>query len=463
MADSQHIVLVSSPGRCKPDGAYHATPPEGLARLVSWLQARGRRVSVVDSLIEGHSERRPDGASMRYGLSGAEVSRRVAALQPDLIGLSCPFTCTAPDVLEIAKLCRRERPQTPILLGGPHAALNAESILLQEPSVDYVALGEGEVTLAALADELRPGGDPERAPGLAVRTGSGVTRRAMPGLIDLDSLPRPAWDLFDLDAYARAAAPHSGLGSGRRFVPITISRGCRRSCAYCASPQFWGRGQLRTRSPTSVLDEIAWLVSAFGVEEIHLEDDCLLADKEWFLDVLGALADSTIALRLELPNGLDASRMDSRTAALLARAGITRVHLSFEAGPVEVRRHGMSRRLTRDVALAAVRALQEHGLSVRGYFMLGFPGQTVSDMDATVDFALSLGLDDLALFIVTPFPGTPLHESCRREGWLVDADRLIDFRLSVGHIRTADFGPEDTERLRRAGWEAFHAGRHRER
>lgn len=457
------VMLVAPPGRCTSGGSFHAVPPEGVARLAAWLRQARFDVAVLDVLVEGYDVRAGEGRTVRYGLSADEAAARIADHAPQLIGLSCPFTCIESDVLDIARACHALMPEAQILLGGAHAAVCAEALLHREPALSGVALGEGELAMESLLWCVRDGGMPDQVDGFACRQADGgVVSRPRREALDLARLPMPAWDLFPLEAYARANAPHYGVGAKKRFLTTTWSRGCVHACGFCLSPRLWGVGNHRKRTVESILNEARLLQEVYGIEELHVQDDCLLHDVAWFCEVLDAFAAWGSGPRLDFSNGLDVRRMDHDTAAKLAQAGTVRMALSFDAGETTRGLRWTSKRVPLPVAVDRVRALGGRGIDVVGLFMLGFPGQTISDMHRTVEYALYLDLAALALFVVTPFPGTPLHAFCEAEGFLVKPHDSRDFRLNTGLIRTPEFGPEDTERLRREGWEEFQR-RRRER
>jgi magnesium-protoporphyrin IX monomethyl ester (oxidative) cyclase len=449
-------MLVAPPGRCTAGGSFHAVPPEGIARLAAWLREHQVEVAALDVLIEGRDRRVPQGSTVRYGLDARQAAEKIAAWSPEVIGLTCQFTCLEPDVLEIAAACRRRLPETPIIVGGAHAAVNARALLEKEPALDCVALSEGEAALVSLLE----GGGPAGVEGFAHRADDGSIRsRPLQSFLDLDRLPVPAWDLFPLDAYARANSPHFGSGSGERYLTTTWARGCVNTCSFCLTPRLWGAGKHRKRSVAGIVDEARRLCGEFEIGELHVEDDCLLADRDWFHAALEALAAEKLGLRLDFSNGLDVTDIEPATVDRLARAGTVRLGLSFDTGEGDRSLTWTGKQVPLSKGREVSAALRDAGIGLIGYFMLGFPGQTVDDMRATVDYALELELDSLSLFIATPFPGTPLHTYCQREGFLVNTDDLRDFRFHTGHIRTPEFGPEDTERLRREGWEEFQRRR----
>jgi anaerobic magnesium-protoporphyrin IX monomethyl ester cyclase len=100
-----------------------------------------------------------------------------------------------------------------------------------------------------------------------------------------------------------------------------------------------------------------------------------------------------------------------------------------------------------DDALDLVVSLSLEGIQTCGFFIIGYPGETLDDMKRTLDYANALPLDQRNIYIATPYPGTPLYDDCKRNGWLV-SDDYDDLLYTRGLIRTLDFGPEDVEALK---------------
>ena len=449
-------MLIGPPGRCRPEGYFHAVPPEALARLSAWLVRRGYEVEAIDSLIEGYQERLAEGQTVRYGLTEKRVAALIREYEPDVVGINCTFTNIEADVLGLARESKACLPDVPVVIGGSHAALNAGDILNNNPCVDFVCLSEGETSLVSLLECLNQGGDASSVPGMASRIEGKAHATPLTEFLNLDELPLPDWSFCPIDSYPFANLPHENIGRKRRYLTTQWSRGCINACSFCLTPRVWGAGNYRRRSVAHVISEAEQLLRIYNIEELHLEDDCLTADMDWFRQALDDFARHLPGLSLEFPNGIDVNRIDHDLAVRLGKVRTVRLALSFGAGPSEGDHRLVGKSVDPAHGRTSVRLLQDQGIRVSGFIQIGFPGQTVSDMRKTVDYAISLGLDDINLYIATPFPGTALHALCKKNGWLVEPLDYREFRLSKGLIRTDQFGPEDTERIRREGWEEFH-------
>ena len=171
------------------------------------------------------------------GLGAAAMVERVKQEAPNAIFLGTRLVTdggATPLVrfIETMALLKESFPQVVTILGGLGASAMAKEILTLSPQVDYILLGEAELTLAELLSELQ-----RRQPnvaaisGLAYRLGSAIRLTAPRALIsDLDELPVPAYELFPMDRYV-------GFSSIEHYNEAVTSRGCEGACNFCYE---WG-------------------------------------------------------------------------------------------------------------------------------------------------------------------------------------------------------------------------------
>ena len=178
------IVLVHPAGSNWVPGQKDITPvanrmaPLGLLSMAAWLEQRGHRVWVYDCL--GWDRLRPHAA----------IVRDILSLQPDLVGFSAT-TSGFLDGYDLAAAIKQQQPDVWTVFGGVHISAIGAPLLDKFPAIDYLCMGEGEVTLAELAD----GAQPATIDGLIWRdNGTVVTNPARRLLPDLDQLPFPAYE-----------------------------------------------------------------------------------------------------------------------------------------------------------------------------------------------------------------------------------------------------------------------------
>jgi anaerobic magnesium-protoporphyrin IX monomethyl ester cyclase len=361
-------------------------PPLGLAYLAAVLERDGHQVSVFDLGLD-------PSIPLEDGVA------HVAAFGPHLIGISA-MTSVYQSALETAILLKASLGR-PVVLGGPHATVYPERVLTESPVIDYVIRGEGEETLLALVRALDAGSrDLSSIQGLTYRhRGEIVSSPDRPLVADLDGLPLPARHLLDLKRYGLRTP------EGQPMVTILSSRGCPYNCSYCFKG-IVGR-TYRQRSPDNIVSEIRAVIEQYGISNFYFIDDLFTVD----LRRLQAISDQIIVENLDI-RWQCLGRVDRVNAEILHKmyaAGCRRIHFGIESGNEQV-----LQRIAKGINLGqvrqAVRWAKDAGLQVKGYFMLGLPGDTEVTMQQTVDLAVELDLDEAMFSLTTPFPGTRLWD-----------------------------------------------------
>lgn len=368
-------------------------PPVGLLYLAAMVRRELGQRWEVDLLDTGLGP-----------LSVEEVAARAEAYGPDVVGLSA-MSCEAPWLHQLTAALRPALPGAWIVVGGPHAMTAAERVM-EDPAVDLVVPGEGEQTLVELLRAREAGTPPSEVPGLVYRRGEAAVRSpARPMVADLDSLPLPAWDLVDLDAYGRQ--PNwNGVKMEPRYAAVVTSRGCPYRCIFCHN--IFGR-KVRRRSAKSVVAEILRLNEELGVREFHVLDDIFNVDHERAAAICTGLIESGRKLWLSFPNGLRADRMTPELIDLLVRAGTYKVNFGFETAVPRLQEL-TQKKLDIPKAREMIALTARTRIITGAYFMLGLPSETREEMEQTIDFAVSSPLDVAYFFKATSYPGTVFYQ-----------------------------------------------------
>jgi anaerobic magnesium-protoporphyrin IX monomethyl ester cyclase len=408
------------------------SPPLGLAYLAAVCERAGYEVRVYD----GDVEETPLGTEL-------------ASFAPDVVGITANTTqITA--AWRDADLVKQPGPKygrpglvtAPyVILGGPHPTVLPEESA-SKPSVDVVVRGEGEATLLEVLARLgaAPKGDTiesgslEGVAGITYReTGGTVTstpdRPPIP-VEGVELLPYPAWHLFDLDRYTNLQ-PTVDQVQGRS-LPILTSRGCPYRCSYCSQigPRRW-----RARSVESVVDEWRWLVREQGVAEIGVLDDSFNIDRSRVLEICRHLVEEGLdRVPWIMINGIRANLADEETLGAMKRAGCIRAAFGVESGNQRILDTVVDKHLTLDQVRAAFRAARTVGMETIGFFIIGLPGETEATMEDTIRFACELDPVVANFSIATPFPGTQMYETVKKEGRIL-AETWDDYVFFEGKAR----------------------------
>lgn len=334
----------------------------------------------------------------------------------DVIGLQI-FTFQIPSVRDYIAAIKELLPGAKIVLGGPHPSCSPNNIFELFPQVDFAFRGEAEVGFARLLDYLSaetPDGDLTSIPGLIWRQDSQTVINPPVFIENLDELGMPSWDLLDFKSYP--LAPHGGFFKNKPIAPIIISRGCPFSCTYCAGPVVSGR-RVRYRSVPHIIAEIKMLYEKYGVREIHIEDDNFTMNRELVLEFCRQLKANNLVISWTCPNGI---RLDTLTKDLLLAmkdAGLYSVSVGIESGSDKILRD-MKKSLTTAQIREKVNLINDCGLGVSGFFIIGYPTEILDDIKQTIDFALSLKLKRAGFSLFKPFPGTAITDNLVESGQL---------------------------------------------
>ncbi len=370
--------------------------PLGIMYVASALRKAGHEPHIVDMKVEG--------------IGVGETIRRVAALKPDVLGITA-MTYESDCMHALADEARKAMPDMPIVAGGAHAANMPEETLRKGASIDYVVIGEGEQTFAELVEVLGKGGDAHSVKGLAyLRDGEFVRSRERPYIEDLDAWPFPAWDLIPVEKYFDI---HRGgiIFYHKEFMTVFSSRSCPYQCIYCHR----NLGKVyRPRSPERVVDEIETLVREYGIREIEFMDDMFNLNKERVKSICGHILDRKLNIKMTFPNGMRADILDVQTLKALKDAGMYRTMLAIESGSPRMQKY-MKKNVKLEMAKEIIGQAVSLGIMTHGAFMLGFPTETEQEMRMTIDFARRSKFHTAAFYRVLPFPGSELYEIVRRE------------------------------------------------
>ncbi|MBI3825265.1 MAG: radical SAM protein [Candidatus Rokubacteria bacterium] len=376
-------------------------PVLSLATVIPKVKEAGHQVQVIDLCYEG------------FDLP--LIMERVRAWKPDVVGL----TGTTPLFSQVRTIARAVKAHEPAIVtvgGGAHCSAIPEQSL-EEAGFDYVCYGEGDFSLADIVDGKNPAG----IAGIVYRDGAAkiVRNPPNPWLQNLDDLPFPSWEEFDLAQYEKY---WSRLIARRK--PVTFfetTRGCVFACNYCGSKNTVGR-TFRKKSVERVVDEIKY-GRRHGFREFYLVDDIFTTDVPRAKAICEAIIRQDLDVAWSCTNGIRVDAGDQEMFDLMARAGCYKVAFGFESGDNRVlKEFGKGGRATVEAARSTVAMARRAGIDVFGFFMVGLLQDTEETMAKTIDLGRHLETDILKISVCIPFPGTRMYDELKAKGLLKDFD-----------------------------------------
>ena len=371
------------------------------------------------------------------------LHRRIDRLDPEAVGLTVtsPYEPLVRKVVDEVKL----HTDAPVVLGGPHAAVCYERLLLDGVG-DFVVRGESEHAVEQLLDRHADRAYHDIA-GLAFADGHQVVDNGWAAPIaDLDTLPPIDWDLWDdIDEHLYFF----------RTIPAMGSRGCPYRCSICATPwisRSTGDNRCRHVSPELFVEQLADYRRRYAHRNMGLfffYDLNFLINERWLEEFVEAYCRA----------GLDTvpfsvfSRTDHVTphrAALLKRAGCTVVRLGIESGSDTMRNDIYQKDIPRDSIYRAAAHLKDAGISCLGYFILGGPGETKQTLAESRRVISELKVEYPTPFIFKVLAGNPIDDLLEKTGATVDEEALArpaDY-LTGYHVVNPDLSEAQIERFR---------------
>lgn len=355
-------------------------PNIGLAHLASSIRASGHKADVVEFSLPGNERQFREAKTLaEFRRLEEDFYKDIAqqSLAYDLIGVTSTYTAYY-RAIELLNTVAEFNPSVKTALGGPHVSLMERfapwkgQVFKDSPSLDIVVRGEGETTVAELLDNaLNPigvNGVSYQADGDIVSAGDRVPVR------DLDSLPEPAWQCFNLGEYLK-------------ILPVLSARGCKFNCLFCDERHL--SRPYRHRTPHLVVDELERNVHEFGVRAFWFSDSSLTSNP-----LLEEVMDGIIERRLKISWSAFArvDQVHERILSKMKAAGCTLLYFGVESGSQSMLDR-MRKGFSKEQAVRGIQQTRDQGIMAEGSFIIGFPGETGETASETIDFASNLQCD----------------------------------------------------------------------
>lgn len=374
------ICLIQVPPASAFERHWARVPVIGLACVAARLEEAGHDVVLLDGKLNG--------------LSDSEIVEGVRRADPGLVGFTC-MTVEFPAVCRIAGAVRRVS-NAPIIVGGAHINAVGATCLEECPDLDMACCGEGEELILELVDALAAGGESlGEIAGLAYRHNRAVVanpKRPYPQ--DYDVFPFPAWHHFRLG----------------EEIPVLTHRGCPYQCTFCGHNSGF---KARFRSVDNVLAEIEQVVGRYRPSLIRFEDETFGLDLKRTKAILLGIIERGLHRNVRFSAQTRVNRVDFEFMRLLKAANFETLELGVETGNAEVMLR-IKKGITLEQVETAVALAKEAGLRVWCKFIVGHPNETSGTAMDTVRFIARLNPDRLSVSVMTPYPGTPIHDMAMR-------------------------------------------------
>lgn len=362
----------------------------------------------------------------------SDVESTLDSFGPDIVGISAVSQNYGRAVRYASDAQRRG---IPVLVGGVHISFLPETL---SPEMSVGCIGEGEETIVELMKLFLKSMrfDPVELSGIEgiiyhKDDGSLFTTKPRNPQMELDSLPVPDRRLFKESSHTY----------------LFTSRGCPYRCSFCASSRFWDK--VRFFSAERVVHEVEKLKDS-GSSFISFFDDLFVADKKRFFNIVELLEQKKIVGKVKFSCSLRANTVTEEVVSGLKRMGVVSVGMGLESGNQRVLSWLKGAGITVEQNRRAVALLRSNGIMANASFVIGAPDETEAEIMDTLKFIRSSGLGLFDVYVLTPFPGTPVWEIAISRGLVSDGADMDWSRLNVNFEVSPDKAIILSEKLTRS-------------
>lgn len=369
-------------------------PPLGLASIAAYLDLHGINSGIIDCYA--------------YPEYDTLIHKYLIEKRPAYIGLSCT-TSSFLDGIRIASMAREISPGIKVIFGGAHVSALKDRVLNDFPVIDYCVVGEGEATLRELIKSR--GEDAQNIESLVYRDpdGSICTTSYRSKLVDLDSLPFPAYS--KLKGYPGAYKAPIFNYPGTPNSSCISSRGCPYSCSYCDRSVF--RKTFRFNSAEYLYEHLKYLKKKFGIRHVNFYDDQFTFNRKRIEEFTQLMLKKPLSMTFNC--AARAEHIDSDLLQRMKKAGCWMMSLGIESGDPELLAHHRQN-VDLEKLGEKIHMIKCAGIRTKGLFMIGLPGETGDSIKRSIRFYKSLPIDEINVAKFTPFPGSPLYENLEGKG-----------------------------------------------
>lgn len=384
--------------------------PLGILSISAWLEQNGFDNDIFDSTFSTFDK----------------LCIHLRQAQPDVVGIYTNLM-TRVNVIRIIRFIRavNELQHTKIILGGPEVRQHAEPLL--KTGADVIVIGEGEESMLEVVQKIsNQQTDLSGIKGVQWKNAHGevVINPERELLKDINQLPFPNRKKVDLQKYFDTWKKAHGASS----VSVSTMRGCPYTCKWC-SRAVYGLSY-RRRKPELVADEIAELQRNYSFDSIWFVDDVFTISHKWLKEFADVIVQRKMKIRYEIISRSD--RLSEEILDLLAASGCFRIWIGAESGSQKII-DAMDRRVNVNNVREMIQLTRSKGMEAGTFIMLGYPGETESDIHETVAHLVQANPHHFTITLAYPIRGTELFEETRHiftkvGEWESSNDRDIDFK-----------------------------------
>lgn len=338
--------------------------------------------------------------TIQFKIVDREVNKEIKSFKPDIVGITC-VSQNYNFAIEYAKIAKKYK--LPVIIGGIHITVLPKTL---SKNMDIAIIGEGEETIKEifkvfLNNNKFPKKDLKDILGIAYWEGGKIklNERRDP-IKNMDTIPYPARDLMKIE----------------KCTHVFSSRGCPYRCTFCASSRFWN--STRFFSAKYVVREIKMLYEKYGVREIDFWDDLFIVSKPRIKEMVKLLREEKLLGKISFSCAVRSNLIDESMVRLLKKLNVKGVSMGLESGNPRILNYLKGDTINVNDHMRAIRLFKKYGLEPSASFIIGSPDETREEIMQTLNFIKKSKLRGFGIYVLTPFPGTPIWEYAKERNWV---------------------------------------------
>lgn len=417
---------------------YYAYPPYGLGILNKLIKESNYESKILDLNIDtflhlqNNEVKTTDEITKFWKKRLKEI---LSIYKPDLIGITCTFTMNLDPMKDTIKEIKKFDKNIYVVAGGVHVTGDTENILKDCPEIDFASTHEGEKSFLNFLEYLNTRENfndlsqlswIENDKLLKIKKMDIPTDHFLNVTPDMSDLPLNKLSSIGEIGTFRFYRNKNSIGSA-----VLSNKGCRARCSFCSVRQFNGKG-VRLKNNETVVDEIKYLNKKYGVDHVTWLDDDLFFDKERTIDLYKKISQLDFKITWDASNGVIASAAVAHPEIMkyAEESGCIGAYFGLESGSPKILAdiHKPSG-LKHYYKLGEMMNKSHPKIFTRGFLIVGFPKETISDLFQTIEMAKKVQLDWYTSAVLLPLPNTEIYddmpetnvfeeEDKNRPGWL---------------------------------------------
>jgi len=429
---------------------YYMYPPYGLGILNKVVKNNNYTSDVLDLNFEVfeyiHTQKKVSSKDLTNCWQ-KKLNEMLELFKPDLVGVSCTFTMNHKNMMDIFKVVKNFDNEIITVAGGVHVSNATEIVLKDGPNIDFTNTYEAETSFVDFLKYINGEKDTElsQISFMYENEFHQILNRRLPEGDDLNIIPDfgklkldKLTDLGEIGTFRYWRAKDS-KGSA-----VLAKKGCRARCSFCSVRNFNGKG-VRAKSVKTIVDEIQSLKENYGINHITWLDDDLFSNTDETIELFNEIVKRKLNITWDASNGLIASAAVAHPELIVAAeaSGCIGAYFGIESGNDQILKAVHKPSGVKHYRKLGPLMNKHPNIFTRGFLMIGFPDETLSQVLDTINVSIEMGLDWYTVQLLTPLPSTEIYDQ------MVDAGKAKKNELNLKGEGFTMFSVRESERQRK--------------